>query len=96
MMPARQSTVAGATGGQMSELDVMIERMYTALAMAGLHYWWPVRVVLGEEPEPVWMEMRRIGAEQMSAAYGWLNEHLDTAYADLGLKRDPHITRGTE
>lgn len=96
MMAVRKSTAADETGGQMSELDVMIDRMYTALAKAGLHYCWPVRVVLGEEPEPVWMAMRRIGAEQMSAAYGWLNEHLDTAYADLGLERDPHITRGTE
>jgi hypothetical protein len=78
-------------------LELAIERMAANMrAAAAAFAAFPVRVVLGEEVEPAWMETRRLGEAERSAAVGWLNDRLDRAYAELGLERDPHITRGEE
>lgn len=39
-------------------------------------------------------EMRLEGQHQKAIALGWWDTHLDDVYADLGLPRDPHLTRG--
>jgi hypothetical protein len=79
-----------------STLDFQIRKMMACLAAAGAWHSVPMLLQVGEEIEEPWMEMRRLGATQRSAAVGWLNDRLDRAYAELGLERDPHITRGEE
>ncbi|REK73657.1 hypothetical protein DX116_09030 [Aeromicrobium endophyticum] len=79
------------------DLTIAIERMAANMrAVAAAFNPFPIRVMLGVEAEPVWMETRELGAAEKSAALDWLNDLLDRTYADLGLVRDPHITRGVE
>jgi hypothetical protein len=53
----------------------------------------------GRPPPPVPLDLDRLqirleGSRQKAIALGWWDTHLDDLYADLGLPRDHHLTRG--
>jgi hypothetical protein len=41
-------------------------------------------------------DIRAIARAELAAARAHLKRHVDGLYADLGIDRDPHITRGSE